>query len=261
MIALSNLYIYYSWINIASFYNNNTFSYVWYDAGGAITFDIVVPDGFYSVATLNAYLQSQMIANGTYLIDSVTNENIYYLTLTTNPAYYALEIRANPIPTSLPAGYTQPTNWIGSYPATATTPQMIIPNTKIQELSGFPAGTYPPTPQSTTYNVLSPNTPQVAVVQSVVVLCSLLRNTLTNPNTILYTFTAGGRQFGELIYFSVPELIFTEIQDGFYDGFEITFVNQNYEPMIIKDSNIVLQLVIQQRDMFTLGYMGKGGKF
>jgi len=230
-------------------YNNNKFSYIWTDGSGSTTINITIQDGAYNVATINAYLQYIMLSNGHYLIDA-DGQYVYYLEMVVNPTYYAIEFRAYPLPTSLPSGWTNPASIV--FPATASTPQFIIPNTDIQQLLGFPAGTYPSAVQSTTYNTLSPNTPIITEVQSIIVLCSLLNNRLSVPNTILYSFTIGNRQFGELIYFSVPELIFTDIQDGFYDRFELQFVDQNFNPLGINDTNLVVQLVVRKRDYFEL---------
>lgn len=248
-IAVSNVFINFSWFNITTQNNNNSFQYIWTDGSGTTTHDVVLPDGAYEVSTINAYLQFVMLNNGHYLVDN-NGDYIWYLELVTNPTFYAVELKSYPLPTALPSGWTNPASIV--FPATASTPQFVIPSTNITTLLGFPAGTYPSAVQTTTYNVLSPNTPQIQVVQSVIILCSLLHNSLSLPNTILYSFTTGSRSFGQLISFSVPELVFTDIQDGFYDQFEIQFVDQNFKPLAIRDTNLVVQLVVRKRDLFEL---------
>jgi hypothetical protein len=207
-----------------------------------------MPDGFYEVVDVNAYLQKQFIANGHYLVDDL-GRYVYYATITINPTFYAIEIKTYPLPATLPAGWTNPA---GLVLGSTSTPQIVIPATRIQTFFGFNAGTYPPTVQSTVYNALSQNAPQIATVQSVILLCNLLNNTLTNPNTILYSFGALDTGFGRLISIQVPELIFTDITDGFYDFFEISIVDQNYQPINIIDNNIVIQLVVKKSDAFEL---------
>lgn len=248
-IAMSNIYLYYSWFNVTSVLQNNTFSYVWTDGSGTTTVNITLPDGAYNVSTINAYMQFIMEQNGHYLVDD-TGRYVYYLEIVVNRVYYGVEIKAYPLPTALPTGWSNPGGVV--FPATASTPQFYVPATNFQQLTGFNTGYYPPAVQATTYNVLSQNTPVITQVQSIILLCSLLNNKLSNPNTILYSFTTASAQFGELIYFSVPELIFTDIQDGFYDRFEIQFVDQNFNPLPIRDNNIVVQLVIRKRDIFEL---------
>ena len=53
-----------------------------------------------------------MITNGSYLKDSGGN-NVYYLSVQYNTTYYANQTIAYAVPTSLPAGYTAPSNWAG----------------------------------------------------------------------------------------------------------------------------------------------------
>lgn len=248
-IAMSNIYINYSWFNIMEQYNNNQFSYKWTDGSGTTTKLVKIKDGYYNGSTLNAYLQYIMLNNGHYLIDD-TGAYVYYLEMVVNITYYALEFRAYPLPTSLPTGWSNPAGIV--FPLLASTPQFVIPNSKITRLLGFNAGTYPSAVQATTYNELSQNTPQVTDVDSIIVLCSLLNNRLSVPNTILYSFSTANRQFGELIYFSVPELVFTDISDGFYDRFEVSFVDQNFNPLGIRDTNLVVQLVFRKRDYFEI---------
>lgn len=246
-IALSNINIYFSWFNITTQYNNNFFQYIWTDGGGGYTYDVSIPDGAYEISTLNAYFQFIMVQNGHYLVDDQKNY-VYYAEIVLNSTYYAVEIKTYPLPTALPTGWTNPAGVM--FPAVASTPQVIIPATNIRSLLGFDAGTYPSAVQSTAYNVLSQNTPQVSTVQSVILLCSLLNNTLTNPNTFLYSIAPSNTQFGQLISVAVPELIFTDIVSGSYDSFEITLVDQNYVPLVVKDNNLIIQLVVRKRDMF-----------
>jgi hypothetical protein len=51
-----------------------------------------------------------MITNGYYLLNS-TSQNVYYYTLQYNTYQYGNQLLAFAVPISLPAGYTQPTNW------------------------------------------------------------------------------------------------------------------------------------------------------
>jgi hypothetical protein len=247
VISLSNINLYYSWFNITAQNNNNSFSYIWTDGVGGYTYTVSIPDGAYEISTLNAYFQYVMVQNGHYLVDD-NKDYVYYAEIVLNPTYYAVEIKTYPLPTSLPSGWTNPAGV--AFPAVASTPQVIIPATNIRTLLGFDAGTYPSAVQATAYNILSQNTPQVATVQSVILLCSLLNNTLTNPNTFLYSIAPSNTQFGQLLSVSVPEFVFTDIVDGFYDFFEITLVDQEYRPINIKDPNLVIQLVVKKRDYF-----------
>ena len=243
-IALSNIYIYFSWFNITTKNNNNTFSYVWIDGN---TYSVTLQDGYYEITTINQYLQFEMIQNGHYLVND-NGDYVYYLEMVINSTYYSVELKCYAVPTTLPTGWSNPGGVV--LPVTPITPQFVIPNTKFQNLVGFIPNTYPPVTQSTTYNVLSQNAPQVQPVQSVLLSCSLCNNTLSIPSSIIYSFTTANRQFGELIYFSVPQLIWNSVQDGYYDRFEIQFLDQNFEALSVRDPNLTTVLVIQNQENF-----------
>lgn len=244
-IAIASINMYYSWFSITSAIGNNTFQYVWYTNAGSTTKTITIPDGFYSVDDLNSYLQSQMVSNGHYLLDSA-GDYVYYLELVTNASLYAVQVNSYPIPTALPSGYSNPASI--TFPATASTPQVIIASTNsFKDIIGFNAGTYPTATQATNYSKTSDYTPQVTPTQSVILSCSLLNNPYASPNTILYSFAPAGTTFGSLIS-SVPnELIFVDIQEGVYPDFFVEFWDQNFNKLSIEDNNVVVTMVIREK--------------
>lgn len=243
-VAVASISLYYSWYNILSTLNNNTFSYVWYTNSGSTTVNITIPDGFYSIDDLNAYLQSQLIVNGHYLIDG-NGDYVYYLEFATNSTYYSIQFNSFPIPTSLPSGYSNPASM--TFPITASTPQIIISSNSFRNIIGFNAGTYPNPVQTTTYSKLSDFTPQVTPVQSVILACTLLNNKYSNPGTVLYSFSPVGTSFGSLIQTNPSQFSFVDIQDGNYNTFDITFLDQNFNFLQINDSNLVVQLLIETK--------------
>lgn len=240
-IALSNVFMWYSWFNISAELGNNTFSYIWYGT----TYPIVVPDGNYTIAQLNAYLQFEMIQNNHYLIETATGQYVYFLEITYNDPLYRVELKTYPVPVVL-TGFTAPPGWV--IPPTSETPQFVIPATNIRLYSGFDAGTYPPAPVAVNYNVVGQNTPQFELLSIVQIRCTLLQNNFASPNNIIYSFSIGQAQFGELIEFSVPQLIWQDIQDGFYDQFEIEFVDQEFKRLRLEDPNIVVSFAISKME-------------
>jgi hypothetical protein len=165
-IAVSQVNMYYSWLNISAAIGNNQFSYTFWDGnpgGPPITFqryDMVVPDGLYEISALNSFLQAQMILNGTYLIDG-NLQNVYPLEIQINPTAYAVQINTysfpNPTevlglpavpspPVAIPATMTAPANWVGGFtglvpnvPTQHFNAQLILPAT-MSSLMGFVAG-------------------------------------------------------------------------------------------------------------------------
>jgi hypothetical protein len=258
-IAVSSVQMYYSWFNITSSntgsrYNNNVFQYQWYGAAPIAVSTITIPDGYYSVATLNAYLQSQMVANGHYLVDSF-GDYVYYLEFVENPSAYAVQLNSFPIPTALPALWTNPAGM--TFPAVATTPQIIILSTNnFKDVIGFNAGTYPSPTQATNYSKTSDYTPQVSPVSSIVMTCSLVQNRYSVPNTLIYSFTPAGTAFGDIINVQPSELAFNDISDTTVNSIEITFLDQNLRDIKLNDSQLVVLLVIKNK----FEYTDSGGK-
>lgn len=241
-VAVSNIAIYYSWFNITAANNNNVFQFVWPTLAGSTTYTVTITDGFYDIVALNSFLQQFCIANGLYLIDSSGNY-VYYMEFQTNSNYYAIQFNSYPLPTALPVGWSNP--GAITFPAVASTPQLIVASNSFQQVIGFNAGTYPAAFQATNYSKLSDFTPQVTQIQSLVLACTLLSNTYSNPSTILYSFSPAGTAFGSIIQSQPAFPSWVDIADGSYSFFDIQFLDQNFNNVIIRDTNIVVQLLIK----------------
>jgi hypothetical protein len=137
--GVSNFSVPYSWFNITAQLGNNKLGYIWYDsstytaAGLAGTFgyppidnpqlnsflpansssgtqfNFTIPDGFYTLATLNSYLQFVMIQNGHYAIDTLTGNYIYFLEIAQNTIYYRDQVNSYLLPGqgAIPATWTK----------------------------------------------------------------------------------------------------------------------------------------------------------
>lgn len=239
-VAVGSISMYYSWYNIMSTYNNNEFKFIFPDAGGTTTYTLTITDGFYTIADLNSYLQQYCISQNLYLIDNSGNY-VYYLEFTTNSNYYAIQFNAYPVPIALPVGWTDPGL---SFPLVSVTPQLIVEANAFRSIIGFAAGTYPAVQQPTTYSALSTSVPQVSPTQSIILTCGLLNNKYSNPSTVLYSFSPAGTSFGSLLESNPNQYSFVDIQEGTYPYFEISFLDQDFNPLQINDTNLVVQLFI-----------------
>jgi hypothetical protein len=209
-----------------------------------------MPDGYYEVADLNAYLQFSLVNDGNYLIDS-NGDFVYYLEFVVNQTYYGVQLNAYPIPTALPSMWSNPAGI--TFPLVATTPQItILSNNNFGKVIGFNAGTYPTPVQASNYSKLSDFTPQITPVNSLILSCTLLNNKYSIPNTLLYSFNPSGTSFGSLITIQVPQFAFVDIVDGSYTDFTIQFFDQNLNRIFIQDSNIVVLLVIAKKEKYIL---------
>lgn len=98
-----------------------------------------MPAGSYSIADFNAFLQYVSTNNDFYLMNG--SEPVYFIAALDNRTTYRVDLQFNPVPTSLPAGYTNPAGM--TFPATAEYPSLTISDSRILRLLGFEAGTYP----------------------------------------------------------------------------------------------------------------------
>jgi hypothetical protein len=250
-IAVASISMYYSWFNITSAtsesqYNNNLFTYTWYSSSSSTTHNVLIPDGYYSATTLNAYLQSVMLANGHYLEDEDGN-NVFYLEILENPTKYAIELRSYAVPSSLPSGYINPASL--TLPNSSKTPQFtILSNNNFRDIIGFTPGSYPSVVQSSNYSITSNYTPQFSPVSSLVLLLDFLDNKLANPSSVFYTFSAVGTSFGGLIQITPSTLLFNKIRDGQYNNIKVSILDQSFRPVFIKDTNLTILLSVAQQD-------------
>jgi hypothetical protein len=237
--ALSSVNLFYSWFNVSSAFNNNSFSFTFTTGAGTATYNVTIPDGYYSVSDLNSYLQFFMINNGLYLVNG-SGANIYYIELVENASQYALQLNCYPFPTALPAGWTNPAGL--TFPAVASTPQLIVPNTGFSTWSGITSGTYPAVIQASTYSKISDTTPKTTPVESVLMRCNIIENRVSNPPDIIYSFSASGVGFGNLIQSSPYEYLYLDVADGYFSSLVIEFVDQQYRAIQINDSSVIIQL-------------------
>ena len=240
-ISISSVTIPYSWFNVTSNYNNKSFNITWVNSGASMT-TYTLPDGFYSVADLNSYIQQLCITNGWYLVDSNGN-NVYYIALSSNQNYYAVQLLLFQVPTSLPSGYSAPSNWAG-YPSSSIAPSFgLNASGSIASIIGFPGGV---SYGGGVANVsqLSTTTPNLTPVNSLVVRCSLCDNNVTMPSDILDSIPINAT-FGSNITYTPSFEKWVRCKPGMYSNFQLVFSDQNLGVLYANDSNISVTLLIK----------------
>ena len=161
--CVSNVTLPYSFYNVSSYYNNKTFSLSFPTAATFTSYSFTLPDGFYTVSTINNYIQQVCIDNGAYLIDSSGNF-VYFIQLVYNIAYYSVQLLTFLVPNAI-GTYTRPSSGLYSLtgtglPTTASTPKLVLASSgSIKDIIGFLAGTFPPTTQTASWNTSSTLTP------------------------------------------------------------------------------------------------------
>jgi hypothetical protein len=240
-ICISQLIIPYSWFNISSsYYQNAVFGYYWVDGS---YHSITLPDGFYQISDINQILYQYQITNNHYLINNTTGQYQVYITIVSNVSYYSNQIICQSVPTSLPTGYTPASGFV--YSTSGQTPQVNILNNNFQSILGFTYGLYPPTIQTSSYNVLSNTTPNLTPVNSIIVCCDLISNECTSQSNILDTFYPNSSFASNISYTPSYEKWIT-MTDGKFNSLTIQLYDQNFRIIPARDPNITISLLIKQ---------------
>jgi hypothetical protein len=247
-IAISNISMYYSWDNINITYANNRFTYQWRDAAPATTYttyNVVIPDGLYEVRDLNAYLQFVFIANGHYLVNSV-GQNVYYAELLVNPNRYAVQINTYPVPTSLPAGWSNPASM--PFASDLFNPSISLP-ANFNDILGYAAGftTDLNAGVGTNLSYLSSAAPQVQPNSSLLFALSGIDNKYATPNSIVYSL-APNVAIGELIVEKPAEFNWNKLMAGTYSQLRLQILSNTFQPITIRDPQMTIVLVIEDQE-------------
>jgi len=256
-IAVQELAMYFSTFNITAEYGNNTFSYIWVDG---TTNTVTIPDGYYSIKSLNEFFQSVMVTNTHYLVSNTGF--VYLLEIVINQSRYAIQLNSYRISTSIATtnSWTLPSGATWVLPTNAIVPYFVIPSTNFRSLIGFSAGQYPSgsisgTPpnqtQSPSYataqSFLSSSAPQVTPYSSFLVYCSLVNNRAVIPNQLIFSFTPSNVTFGALGTYQVSELAWNKVEDGQYNEFVIEFRDQLGRQVKFQDPNTLITLVTKNK--------------
>lgn len=251
-IALHSVSLYNSVFNIdGNVYGNNTLSIQMPTTSTTSTVTVTFPDGLYSYADMNRFIQAQLVAAGAYLVDASGN-NVHYIQLAENTTYYSCQVDCSPVPITVPSNWTRPTTGLYSssgagLPSTTRAPVLTVSNAAFGLLIGFAAGSYPASPQVTFQTFLSNITPTVHPVTSYMLRCSLVKNDYNVPGDILATFDAQGSSVGQLISVKPTEYNWIPISDGSYASITLTLVDQSERFVRIRDPNLLISILVRPR--------------
>lgn len=245
-VSVGQAFIYNSWNNISSNFNNNTFTLTIPTSGASVVTTLTIPNGGYNISDLNSYLQYWLITNGYYLTNTATGLNQYFAAFELSPTSYSVQFISYPLPTSLPAGYvsggmTLPISSNQHYQLT------VLPN-NFRDLIGFNSGTYPAVPTNvgvqTKQSDYAPNVATVSVVQMRLSCCN---SPFSDNSQLLHTFASGGVAFGALIDAgsSYDQRVPCA---GSHRDLTLTLTDQLGRPLELIDKNIVVKLLFTKRN-------------
>jgi len=238
-IALKSVSIAYSWRNISSALNNNSFHYQFSGSSSKL---VTIPDGNYSFSDFSNYFQFILEQNGDFLIDD-KNNHVYYIKFSVNPIYYGFTLTLTPLPLTLPTGWSNPNNLILS----GQTPQITVDNNDFGKYIGFSPGTYPSTSQTTITQLNSNQIGLVSNTTSILIGCNLVSNSYyqTGYSDIIESFCPN-QQYGSQLRYEPFHLSFSQCGSNHYQQIEISFYDQSHQPLQILDSNgILVQLILR----------------
>ena len=201
-----------------------------------------------------------MIANGTYLIDT-NSQNAYYAEFVLNPTRYAVQINTYLVPTSLPTGFTAPSNWVG-YPTQTFNPSIVIPK-RLNIIVGYtedfttnqntnnaytpPTSNYVSKNSAGTLSYLSTTSPNVQPNSSIYFSLSNINNPYALPSSIIYSLVPTG-EVGTLIAERPPQFMWNRMIDGTYNELRLTFLGTDLQPIKMNDPQMTILLTIKDSD-------------
>jgi len=246
-VSLAALTLPYSNYNINNeLYNNASLSIIY----NGQTTNILIPNGSYTIETLNEYIHGVIKLTSNNLPYSTTGSGAsiaynYFINFSTNQTYYSVDLIINP---AILGSASNPKGAV----FTGFCPQVVI-NSNINQIIGFNKATYPTiTNQATDFIIRSKDMgliPNISPVNSYIVLCNLAYNPASGQNTnILYSISPQGAIFGSNIYLSLPQYQYVDTIAGTYQTLEINFVDQNFNRVIFNDYNLLITLIIKSKD-------------
>lgn len=251
---ISSAQIPYSIFNITSVYNNNRLL-IGFPTGASTntytTFNLLFPDGFYTIDDIRNFIQQYCITNGLYLINTA-GDYVYYIDVQQNATYYANQILLYTVPRSLPTGWTQPSNWIGysTFTSDRTPYVQFVAANQFHEYMGFNNGIYPPgattTGNTTNYSVLSNRVPIGSYVNSIIVHCSLVNNSVVSPSDIIDAFQITNTTFGANINYAPSIEKYVKLTKGNYSSMIVYLTDQNNAPITLLDPNVLITIIFKK---------------
>tara|TARA_E500000318_G_scaffold106454_1_gene114477 strand:+ start:7507 stop:8358 length:852 start_codon:yes stop_codon:yes gene_type:complete len=245
-LGLISASLYYTWFNISDELGNRTFSYQYVVGTNTLTRLVTLDEGLYEISDINSALQFDFISAGLYLVNA-DGDNVYYAEFIINTVKNSVDINTFAVPTSLPTGFTQPSNWVGYANTTYNVNIQLASNFNniIGYDSTFETGLN--SGNNTTLSFNSTKAPNVNPNSSVLVEVNIVDNPFGNPSSIIYAIVPNVG-LGSLIYVSPPEYAFIPIKNGTYQSLRLRLLNKDtLEPLTIQDGQITILLGIRKQ--------------
>lgn len=243
-LGVSNVSVFNQFYNISAELGNNKIQIDFPSGASAYVFsEITIDDGFYSVESFSLFLQSKCLSLK-YTTAPTSDTTTYYIEMGTAISYaFFLKTYAVKTTDVPPAGAT----WT-QLTGTARSPRIYWG--KLGPVYGFPSeNAFTTAYGSTTSTSLvtnSPITPQIQSYTNLIFTCDILTNGgISFPSTFLYCMPIDA-SFGASITSKSTEIIYARVQDRQVKTLEIKILDQNLTPLTIRDSNVLILLVLRK---------------
>lgn len=243
-LGVASLSVYNSTFNITAARGNNTLTFI-FPSATPQTKTYTISDGYYSASDLNYLLQSKMYADSLYVTANSGTNVVYFYEIIQNSVQYSIQLNSYYLPTAANAailGYSQPSGATWSYPATNACPQLTF-NTSFGALIGFAAQTYPVTSLAANQSKISELTPNISPVDSYILTCNMINSKYSIPSNYFFSIPLTG-SLGTLITYNSSSVIFNDVAPNIYSNIIISFYDQLFNKLDLKDKEIVLSIAI-----------------
>eukprot|EP01039_Chlorochromonas_danica_P011551 gene11551-12932_t len=221
---------------------SNTNSFYIQGTKSSLVFQLVNPYGWSS--DINNFLQTQMILNKQYLVNSA-GEYVYFITLQYDTNYYAVQLECFAVPDQLPSGYSNPANMAFPAAGAPATPTVTIFSTNnFGELIGFDAATYPATSQTSNQSFTSNMVPDGSPVNALIMRCNLIDNNVVMPSDIMDSIPISNVTFGTNLAYEPSFPKWVKMKAGKYSSMTVQLVDQNLNAIVAKDPNVCITLLL-----------------
>lgn len=254
MVDFSNSYIslisascYNSSFNITSVYGNNKIGVRWIDGQDYI---YTLPDGTYSIADINSFLEARMFEDNLYMLITTTQKPQYFIKLQENPIYYSCHAILTYIPNqteSTSLGYSKPTGATWNLPTTSQTCQLLLVNSEVGKLLGFSSLVYPTNPiLNDNYEVLSDKAPQMSPIFNYMFNINLLNHQIgrVSSNRLFFMMPVS-KGVGQLLEYRTNYKQELRCSSFKTDYIEIYLTDETFNKLNYRDKDVSITFIIE----------------
>jgi hypothetical protein len=246
-ISLISANCYNSTYNITSEFGNNRIGVQWIN--GQI-YNYVIPDGTYSIADINSFLEARMFEDNLYVNITATGKAQYFIKLQENPIYYSCHAIITYVPNQTEAtslGYSKPSGAMWNFPSVGTTPQLLLINQNMGTLLGYTSLTIPSSPFiDDNYELLSQQAPRLSPIFNYMFNCSLLNHQIGRvaSNRLFFQIPVS-KGIGQLLEYQPNYKQELRCSSAKTDYIEIYLTDENFNKLIFKDKDISVVFIIE----------------